>query len=95
MKKYFVRYGNFGNVYSLVWVEDEKTEKAVFSHGFERITRKRACELCAQENYRRKYDEAFSGYASSVILPYDIDTDEPAYYLQYSGIGTKHGYVIE
>lgn len=95
MKKYFVRYGNFGNVYSLVWTEDEKTEKVVLSHGFERITRKQAEKLCALENYRRKHDSAFSGYASSVILPYDIDTDDAAYYLQYSGIGTKNGYIIE
>ena len=95
MKKYFARYGNFGNVYSLVWTADEKTEKAVLSHGYERITRKRARELCVQENYRRKYDTAFSGYASNVILPYDIDADEPAYYYQYSGVGTKNGYIVE
>lgn len=63
MKKYFVRYGDFGNVYSLRWAESDTLD------GYERITRNRACELAHSERVRRIVDRAFSGYADDRIYP--------------------------
>lgn len=77
MKKYYVNYWkNFGNTYNLYWAETPEQIKKAENLGYERITRKEAERLCAEENYRRKYDYNFSNFASPVILPIDYDNEE-------------------
>lgn len=75
MRKYFVQYGNFSNVYSVCYTEDESEEAKAIEMGMERISRQKAIELCARESARRKEDPAFSGYASTVITPFGYDDD--------------------
>lgn len=76
MKKYYVHYwNNFANTYNLYWAETSEQIKEAERNGYERITRKEAERLCANENYRRKTDYNFSGYASAVILPINYDGD--------------------
>ena len=77
MKKYYVEYwNNFGNTYNLYWAGTPEQIAIAESNGFERISRKCAEKLCADENYRAKNDYNFSGYASNVILPVDYDFEE-------------------
>ena len=75
MKRYYVNYyKDFGNTYDLYWAETpEQIEMA--EKKCERITRKKAERLCAEENYRRKHDQSFSGYASTEILPIDYTSN--------------------
>lgn len=68
MKKYFIVRGNFGNVYALYWADSPEMEK-LLPEGAERISRKEAERLAAAENYRKKHDKSFSGYADSAIYP--------------------------
>lgn len=76
MKKYYVRYwNNFANTYHLCWAETPEQVAKAEEKGCERISKKEAEKLCAEENYRRKTDYNFSGYASSIILPVDYDGD--------------------
>lgn len=71
MKRFYVHYGDFANSYRLAWAETpEQVEKAE-KRGYKRITRKEAKRLCAEENFRKKENPNFSGYASNVI--YHID----------------------
>lgn len=68
-KQYFVHYyRDFGNCYCLLYAECPE-DFAALPDGAERITRREAEQLCRRENERRKYDQAFSGYASNVIAP--------------------------
>lgn len=65
-KKYYVEYyKDFANTYSVYWSETEINDDRL-----QRITRKRAIELCVEERQRRKNDPAFSGFASTAIEPY-------------------------
>lgn len=75
MRKYFVKYGDFANTYSVCYTENESEEVQAVKQGMERISRKEAVALCARESTRRKEDPAFSGYASDVILPFGYDND--------------------
>ena len=102
MKHFYIRYPrNFGNEYSLAWVESgSAAEKTMQEDGWERINRKTAIRKCAEERYRRRTDRAFSGYADSVIFPidydpereyvtvYDLDSPRCKWY-------TNDGYIIE
>lgn len=68
-RKYYVHYWrDFGNTYELYY-----TDKEINRDGFERITRREAIRLCAEEKERRRTDPAFSGYASVTIKPYEYD----------------------
>lgn len=94
MKKYYVNYyKDFGNTYTLVWAETDKQIAIAQNADYEQITRKEAEALCAKENDSRIHDTAFSGYASSVILPIDLNTlevdwiNDPRY--------KKVGYIVE
>nr|DAK62615.1 MAG TPA: hypothetical protein [Caudoviricetes sp.] len=72
-KSYYVEYyRDFGNTYNLYWLPSGEPAPA----GLERITYKRAVELCKDERYRLKYDQAFSGYADTWIWPYHISAEE-------------------
>ena len=75
MRKYFVKYGDFANTYSVCYTENESEETQAIEQGMERISRKEAIELCVMESERRKQNPAFSGYASDVILPFGYDGD--------------------
>lgn len=75
MKKYFVKYGDFGNAYSLRWAEQGDN----IPEGWEPITRKEAEKLARAERDRRKDNPAFSGYADRYIAPFEpdgLDTEE-------------------
>ena len=89
MKKYYVQYGDFGNTYSLRWSDGPAPA------GYERITRKRAEDLCRDENYRREHDPNFSGYADNLIYPAswrDADFED---YSMYPQRHTVKGYIVE
>lgn len=76
MKKFYIQYyADFSNTYNLAYAETETEEKMANELGYERITRKQAARLCAAENERRKHDQAFSYYASNIILPIGYDDD--------------------
>lgn len=66
MRKYYVRYGDFGNTYSLCYTEDGGKPSG---DGWEQITRKEAEALARAEVRRRKDDPYFSGYADAWIFP--------------------------
>lgn len=84
-KQYFVHYyRDFGNCYSLYYAECPE-DFAALPENAERITRREAEQLCRRENERRKYDQAFSGYASNVITPAAGDCCE---------FDTPNGYII-
>ena len=75
MRKYFVKYGEFVNTYSVCYSENESEEAQALELGMERITRKEAEMLCTRESERRKKNPTFAGYASDVILPFGYDGD--------------------
>lgn len=75
MRKYFVKYHGFANVYTLGYAETVEEENQATKRGFDRITRKEAESLCARENQRRKDNPAFSYFADNVILPIGYDDD--------------------
>lgn len=75
-KKYYVEYyKRFANTYNLYYAETSEQVKVAEKAGLERITRKEAEKLCVDENYRRKNDHDFSGYADNVIYPIDYNGD--------------------
>lgn len=77
-RQYFVHYyKDFGNTYNLLYADTEEALKAVPEEA-ERITRKKAESLVADENRRRKADSSFSGYADNAIWPAD-ETEEEMY----------------
>lgn len=68
-KQYFVHYyRDFGNCYNLYYAECPE-DFAALPEDAERITRRKAEQLCRDEKDRRKYDESFSGYADTIITP--------------------------
>lgn len=91
MKRYYVKYyNNFCNTYNLAWAETTEQIAIAEKNGMERITRKQAEKLCSDENYRRKTDYNFSGFASSIILPIDYNDDWMNDRLMH-----KNGYIVE
>lgn len=88
--KYWVKYGDFANIYSLEYTRTPEQEAEAIRQGFERITLREAKHLCALERDRRKYDQAFSGYADTRIWPFGVDRGDvngSRYYME-------SGYVI-
>lgn len=97
-RQYFAHYyKRFGNTYNLLYA-DTQEELKMIPEDAERITRKEAEALCAQENYRRKYDRSMSGYADSMIYPVSM-TEMEQMYLHEDGSGRskyyKNGYIWE
>lgn len=75
-RQYFVNYyANFANTYDLMYA-DTQEDLDLLPVGAERITRKEAESLCADENRRRKYNGNFSGCADNVIYPVSMTSDE-------------------
>lgn len=76
-RKYFVLYyKDFGNIYYLHYTENPDQEKEAAALGYERITRKEAISMARTEKRRHKWNGAFSGYSSSIILPWDVERSE-------------------
>lgn len=77
MKRYYIyHYRNFGNTYHLYWAETpEQIKKA--EEFCDRISKKEAYGLCAEENRRRKYDPSFAYYATNVIYPIGYTRADP------------------
>ena len=70
-RKYYVYYyRDFANTYELYWASTPEMEAALPREA-EQISKKEAVRLCIAERERRKYDAAFSGYASTHICPAD------------------------
>ena len=75
-RQYFVHYyKDFGNTYNLLYADTGEELKMV-PEDAERITRKEAESLASRENYRRKYDESFSGFADNAIYPVTMTQEE-------------------
>lgn len=74
MKHYYVRYGEFRNIYALTYAETAKDAAELESRNFERITRKEALRLAARERDLRAYNPMFSGIADVAVMP-------PAWYI--------------
>ncbi len=75
MRKYFVKYGDFANTYSVCYTENDAEEAQAIEQGMEHITRKEAEQLCRNESARCKDNPGFSGYASEEIIPFGYDDD--------------------
>lgn len=74
MRKFFVKYGDFGNTYGLRYTDDGARPTG---DGWEQITQKEAEDLARAEVRRRKEDHSFSGYADSYIYPVGMtETDD-------------------
>jgi hypothetical protein len=68
MRNYYVKYtDNYHNTYNLCYVEEGES---LPSGDWSRISRKEAISLCVAERDRERYDNQFSGFADSYILPY-------------------------
>ena len=87
MKKYYVKRGDFGNSYELRYTVTAEQDRQIISDGFERITRMEAFSLVRSERERRKYDQAFSGYADAAVYPFGYDGQ----YYNYA----LNGYIAE
>lgn len=77
-KKYFIRYGNFANMYDLAWAKDDAEMSALEKIGFERCSRKWAEQKAREEIDRQHYDPSFSGYADRAVNPAKYFTEIPA-----------------
>ena len=78
MKRYYVKHPrNFGNEYSLCWIDaaDKKGCQQLEERGYERITRKAAYAYVSQEKWARQHDQAFSGYGDIRILPHWVEAE--------------------
>ena len=75
-RQYFAHYyKDFGNTYNLLYADTEDELKMI-PEDAERITRKEAESLASMENYRRKYDGSFSGFADNAIYPVTMTQEE-------------------
>lgn len=75
-RQYFAHYyKNFGNTYNLIYADTEEELKLV-PEGAEHVTRKQAESLAAEENYRRRTDRDFSGFADNMIYPVSISQED-------------------
>lgn len=74
-KAYYVEYyRDFGNTYNLYWAPCDITVPA----SFERITRKKAENLCKRERQARRDNPDFSGCADTYIWPYGLGYEKGA-----------------
>ena len=94
MRKYYkLNTLGFANTYNLIYTETPEQDSRALASGYERITRKEAERLCAAEVDREKHDTAFSGCASSVILPVWYQAAERDW--RDDSRMVKNGYIVE
>ena len=96
MKTYFIRHGDFANIYDLAWADNKADISWLVSQNFERCTRREAERKARLEFDRRHFDHAFSGFASVVIVPanyYRLPEEERSTWL-YRNYERK-GWVME
>lgn len=70
MKRYFIKQGDFSNVYELVYITDQAEEEAIKAEGYERITREEAIKKAKAERERMEFEPMNAGYADSHIWPF-------------------------
>ena len=75
-KTYFIRYGNFGNVYDLAWADNESDREDLVSIGFDKCSRKWAERQARAEIDRQHFNPQFSGYADRAIYPAQYYTNQ-------------------
>ena len=69
-KKYFIRRGEFGNVYNLAHADAGSPDAAaLMAAGFERITRQEAINKCREERSARRSNPNFAYFADAHIYP--------------------------
>lgn len=73
-RHYYVKRGNWSNVYSLRWTDSPDGDAAAQVLGYERITRAEALQLARAEIDRRLHDPGFSGHADARVYPLDTIT---------------------
>lgn len=94
MKKFWKKNTlGFANTYALVYTETTNEEQQALSEGYDRITRKEAESLCRAERDRREHDEAFSGFADSVVLPIWYPVNDHDWRNDWHM--EQHGYIVE
>lgn len=91
MKKYWIKDGRFGNIYSLYWTDSEEMEQHL-PEGAYRITKRAAVSACKMENERRKYQKSMAGFADNHIYPADMPTSD---YSWHPNRYYLNGYVVE
>ena len=68
-RKFFIRHGDFGNVYDLAWADTLAHCSQLIGMGFTQCSRKYAERKARDERYRRHFDQYFSGYADNAVHP--------------------------
>lgn len=68
-RKYWIKQGDFSNVYSLCYTTSPEEEKLAKELGYERITYKQAVQKCVQERDRRRTNPSFAYYGDILIYP--------------------------
>ena len=76
-KTYYIRYGEFGNMYDLAWADNASDAEKLVSIGFTKCSRKWAEERAHAEIERQLYNPAFSGYADRAVYPAHYYTGKP------------------
>ncbi len=90
MKEFFVDYYlNFSNTYRLCYCENAK-DYAALNKNAERISRKEALKLCADEKRARRHNPNFAHFADVTIVPAEYSScgnpwNEEALYLSCNG----------
>lgn len=76
MKRYFIKHGDFANVYDLVYTTSPEDSAKAMAEGYEQITRREAEAKCRAERQRRKDDPSFAYYAPACVCPYGYGHEE-------------------
>lgn len=93
MKKYYIKYGDFANIFVIRWVDTIEDEEAAIGEGFERITRKEAIEKC--KNEREKVKRGEHKFADTIIVPFLPAEIRNCNGLDMDVLRTKDGYIYE
>lgn len=73
-RHYYIKRGNWSNVYALRWTDSAEGDKAAIHLGYDRITRAEAIQQARAERDRQKFDPSFAGHADDRVYPlYTID----------------------
>lgn len=86
MRKYWIKHGNFANIYDLAYTEDADGEAVCRKYGWERIKKADAIHYCRKEKERAELDSSFSGYAADTIRPFGVNS---------TAIWNDHRYILK